>query len=69
MDEAYFPLRDWRLFRLAGADRKDFLHGLVTNDVKALAPGRELPCCLLTPKGLLQAHFWVYEWKEALLLA
>ena len=64
---AYYPL-GWRTFTLAGPDRKSFLHGLVTSDVKGLQPGRELPSCLLTPKGKVQAHFWTYEEKERLLL-
>jgi len=63
-----FAALDWRLFLLSGPDRKSFLHGLVTNDVKGMQAGRELPCCLLTPKGMLQALLWVYELDEALLL-
>jgi folate-binding protein YgfZ len=66
-EPAHFPL-DWRVFRLSGPDRKEFLHGLVTNDVKGMAPGRDLWCCLLTPKGRLQAHFWVYDEPEGLAL-
>lgn len=59
----------WKVFILSGPDRKSFLQGLVTSDVKSLAPGRELPSCLLTPKGKLQSHFWTYEQGETLLLA
>ena len=63
----YHPLA-WRVLALSGPDRKPFLHGLVTSDVKGIKPGKDLPSCLLTPKGKLQAHFWAYEDKERLLL-
>ena len=66
-ETVHFPL-DWRVLRLSGPDRKEFLHGLVTNDVKGLTPGQGLWCCLLTPKGKLQAHFWVYDEPEGLAL-
>ena len=61
-------LEGWRTLVLSGPDRKTFLHGLVTNDVNGLAPGRELPCCLLTPKGMMQALVWVYDRPEGLRL-
>jgi tRNA-modifying protein YgfZ len=61
-------LDGWRAFLLAGPDRKTFLHGLVTNDVNGLSPGRELPCCLLTPKGMMQGLLWVYDRPDGLLL-
>ena len=70
MSERIFrAMTGWKVFILSGPDRKSFLHGLVTNDVKGLSPGRELPCCLLTPKGKLQAQFWTYDQGETLLLA
>ena len=68
MPELRHAALDWRLFLLSGPDCKSFLHGLVTNDVKGLGPGRELPCCLLSPKGMMQALLWVYELDDALLL-
>lgn len=62
------PLPGWRAFRLTGPDRKKFLQGLVTADVAALSPGAGTPACLLTPKGLLDAQFWVYDAPDALVL-
>ena len=58
----------WKAFLLGGPDRKKFLHGLVTNDVNNLQPGRELPACVLTPKGMMQALLWIYDVPEGLLL-
>jgi folate-binding protein YgfZ len=40
---------------LTGKDRVSFLHGIVTNDVKALKPGGGCAAAFLTPKGKLLA--------------
>lgn len=58
----------WAKFRLTGPDRKKFLNGLVTNDVARLAPWSGQAACLLTPKGLLRAHFLLYDVGESLLV-
>jgi folate-binding protein YgfZ len=36
---------------VTGKDRTDFLQGMLTQDVKALAPGQALPAALLNAKG------------------
>jgi folate-binding protein YgfZ len=41
---------------LTGKDRAGFLHGLVTNDVKTLAPGQGCAAVFLTAKGKLLAE-------------
>ncbi len=41
---------------LTGKDRAGFLHGLVTNDVKTLAPGQGCAAAFLTAKGKLLAE-------------
>ena len=51
----------WAKFRFTGPDRKKFLNGLVTNDVARLPWLKGLAACLLTPKGLLRAHFLLYD--------
>lgn len=56
-----FSISDWGFFRFRGPDVKDFLQGLVTADVRALSPGKCLPACVLTPKGLLAADAELYE--------
>jgi folate-binding protein YgfZ len=40
---------------LTGKDRASFLHGLVTNDVRKLAPGAGCAAAFLTPKGKMLA--------------
>lgn len=54
--------------RLAGADRKEFLNGLVTADVLRLAAGDWTPAYLLTPRGRLVTELAAYDRGEDLLL-
>lgn len=42
---------------VTGADRVEFLHRMVTSDVKALAPGDSQPSAFLTTKGKFVAVF------------
>jgi folate-binding protein YgfZ len=51
-----------------GADRKTFLHALLTNDIALLAPGTGCYAALLTPQGRMVADMNVFELGEALLL-
>src|SRR5947209_3575333 len=57
----------WSKLRFTGPDRKKFLNGLLTNDVGRLAENHGLAACLLTPKGMLRAHFLLYDVGGALL--
>lgn len=49
------------LIHLEGADRHDFLQGLVTNDVAPLKEGRAVYACLLTPQGKFLHDFFMVE--------
>jgi folate-binding protein YgfZ len=51
----FFDLTGRGAIILTGKDRATFLHGLVTNDVKKLAPGSGCAAAFLTPKGKLLA--------------
>jgi folate-binding protein YgfZ len=51
-----------------GADRKTFLHALLTNDIALLAPGTGCYAALLTPQGRMVADMNVFELGEVLLL-
>lgn len=44
-------LEDRAVLKVAGADAREFLQGLLTNDVHALAPARPLWAGLLSPQG------------------
>jgi folate-binding protein YgfZ len=60
---------EWGFVRFLGPDAKTFLQGLVTADMKALAPGAMLPACVLTPKGMLVADCELYEEAPGCVLA
>ncbi len=53
---------------VSGPDRVAFLQGVVTNDVRALAPGTGCPALFLTAKGKLRATLDVLALEECLLL-
>jgi folate-binding protein YgfZ len=53
---------------LLGADRANFLHGQVTNDIKRLATGRGCRALLVTNKGRIQGDLDVWNLGDELLL-
>lgn len=53
---------------VAGPDAVDLLHGLLTNDVRALRPGSGCHAALLSPKGRMRAEMAVLRTDEELLL-
>ncbi len=54
-------LPDRGVIKVAGADARNFLHGLVTADMLTLAPGTARFAALLTPQGKIIADFFVTE--------
>ena len=63
-----FDLADRGTVILTGKDRATFLHGLVTNDVKKLAPGQGCAAAFLTAKGRMLAECVVLCEAERLVL-
>src|SRR5882672_7339202 len=63
-----FDLTGRGAIAIAGKDRADFLHGMVTNDVKKLRPGQGCHAAILTPKGKMRAEMNVLCAEERLLL-
>jgi len=53
---------------LRGADRKTFLHALLTNDITGLGPGSGCYAALLTPQGRMVADMHVFELGDATLI-
>jgi folate-binding protein YgfZ len=51
----------WTKLSVTGADRKSFLHGMLTNDVKGLAAGSGNYTLLLSAKGKIQADLWLFD--------
>jgi folate-binding protein YgfZ len=62
------PLADRSILSVEGPDRVEFLQGLVTNDVTALAPDRPLYAGLLSPQGKLICDFILIVLGEAILI-
>jgi len=61
-------LLDRALIRLSGEDVRDFLQGLVTNDVTRLAPDRPLWAGLLSPQGKALFDFILWADGDEVLL-
>ena len=61
-------LTDRAVIALEGAEARDFLQGLVTNDLARLTPGTGLYAALLTPQGKILFDFLITEGDGALLL-
>ena len=54
---------------VSGADRRSYLHGLLTNDIAALQSGQGCYAAYLTPQGRMIADLWVYELGDVLLVS
>lgn len=61
-------LKDRAVIAVEGGEARDFLQGLITNDVAQLAPGRGLYAALLTPQGKILFDFLVAEGDGAVLI-
>jgi len=58
---------DRKVFEIGGADRVEFLQGLVSNDVARLKDGL-VYAALLTPQGKYLADFFLVAWGDGILL-
>ncbi|MGI9408097.1 MAG: YgfZ/GcvT domain-containing protein [Hyphomicrobiaceae bacterium] len=56
------------MLRITGADASDFLNGLVTADVAALADGRMCHAGLLAPQGKILFEFFILRDEDTYLL-
>lgn len=54
--------------QLTGADRRTYLHGLLTNDIAALSEGNGCYAALLTPQGRMISDMRVSELGDRLLV-
>ena len=61
-------LSDRAVIALEGPEARDFLQGLMTNDLTSLEPGRGIYAALLTPQGKILFDFLIAEGDGALLL-
>jgi tRNA-modifying protein YgfZ len=56
------------LIKVTGADRVEFLQGLVSNDIEKVGPARAVWAALLTPQGKYLHDFFVVAIGEAIYL-
>jgi len=61
-------LKDRAVIALEGGEARDFLQGLITNDIGSLTPQTGLYAALLTPQGKILFDFLVTEGDGAVLL-
>jgi hypothetical protein len=61
-------LTDRAVLAIAGPEAREFLQGLITNDVAALTPGTGLYSALLSPQGKILFDFFITEGDGALLI-
>lgn len=61
-------LENRAVIRLAGADTKTLLQGLITNDIEKLRPDTPLYAALLTPQGKYLFDFFILEVGDNLFL-
>ncbi|MGH7828664.1 MAG: hypothetical protein ACREP8_00670, partial [Candidatus Binatia bacterium] len=63
-----FDLCDHSLLRFTGSDRVSYLHGLVSNDVKALAPGKGIYAAVLDLHGKILADIRIFCTEDSFLV-
>jgi len=68
MNPSFAHLDSRALIRLGGPDWRDFLQGLISNDVERLAPGEARFAALLTPQGRLLYDMFVIGAGDGCLL-
>ena len=59
---------DRGVLRVTGADRFEWLQGLVTNDVRLVTPGHRVYAAWLTPQGRMITDLWLVGAEAAVLL-
>lgn len=67
-DAAVYPRGPRGILLVAGADAVQFLHGILTNDIKALEPGQACYAAYLTPQGRMIADMDLLRRADDLLL-
>ena len=61
-------LEDRSAIAVAGPEAREFLQGLITNDVERLTPGAGVYAALLTPQGKILFDFLLVEGDGAILV-
>ena len=57
-----------RFLRLTGSDTIEYLHRMVTQDIRTMAPHDARAACLCTHKGKLVGHLLIVRWDDQVIL-
>ncbi|MCF6215683.1 MAG: folate-binding protein [Emcibacter sp.] len=61
-------LENRAILALSGSDRKNFLQGLITNDINAISDNSAIYAALLTPQGKYLHDFFIIEKDDTIFL-
>ena len=61
-------LKDRGALRISGPEAREFLQGLISNDMKMVAPDQTIYAALLTPQGKFLFDFFISQQNQAFLL-
>ena len=64
----YTVLNDARFVSIKGEDKKDFLQGIITNDINKCTNENILYSCLLTPQGKFISDFFIFKKDEKFII-
>ena len=67
-EKAFAVLEERGVIAVDGADWREFLQGMVSNDVRRIAPGNAIHAAFLTPQGKYLHDFFMVEVDDAVLL-
>ncbi len=69
MSQRFFAILEQRgVIRITGDDAREFLQGLISNDINRVGPAQAIYAALLTPQGKYLFDFFIAEHDGALLL-
>jgi folate-binding protein YgfZ len=66
--KVHVPLAERGVIAISGEVTREFLQGLITNDIKRVSPSCAIYAALLTPQGKFLHDFFIVEHKDRLLL-
>ncbi len=67
-DNLYILLTDRSLISISGEDARNFLQGLITNNINLLSPDNAVYALMLTPQGRFLYDLFLYEYEGKILL-
>ncbi|MFB0991228.1 MAG: folate-binding protein, partial [Rhodospirillales bacterium] len=65
---AYTHLTNRGIISVTGSDSRDFLQGIISNDITLVSPNKTIYAALLTPQGKYLFDFFISQSGEKLLI-